>query len=150
MVATDFEFGREQGLSGSFNTSLLVVTDRAFVRSLDVPIGVGALWRAKWPGRTLYGSAGLSVGMLIHRAKSDGEVTRRVDPDFRLPLRLSWTLAGAGATLALVPGYSVRTRTYERRGSPVLRRHAVRIGLVLGLHWDFIVGRAESRRSFRR
>ena len=150
MVATDVEFGREQGLSGSFSTSLLVVTDRAFVQSLDAPIGVGALWRSKWPGRPLYASAGLSVGMLIHRAKIDGNVTHRVDPDFRLPLGLSWTIAGAGATLALVPGYSVRTRTYERRGSPVLQRDAVRIGLVLGLHWDFNVGRAESRRLFRR
>jgi hypothetical protein len=153
---TSVEFGRMHGFSGSFHTEMLLVTDRGLVRSFDFPIGVGVIARGqlrsrdKRRNRPLYGSVGLTVGMLVHRAKVEDELIHRVDPDFRLPIRLAWTVAGIGASVAVVPGYSVRERVYERRGAEVLNRHSVRIGLMVGLHWDVTAGRAKARRYDRR
>lgn len=146
MVTTSIEYGRTHGFSGALHTTIIVVPDRDVVRVLDVPIGVGALWRGRLRKRPLYGSVGLSAGVLVHRAVIDGDVTHRVDPDFRVPIRAAWTFGKVGASLAIVQGYSVRNRTYERRGFPVWERHAYRIGLVLGLHLDLPTGRARKRR----
>jgi hypothetical protein len=153
---TSVEFGRMHGFSASFHTEMLLVTDRDLVRAFDFPIGVGAIARGqlrsrdKLRTRPLYGSVGLTVGMLVHRAKVEDELIHRVDPDLRLPIRLAWTAAGIGASLAVVPGYSVRERVYERRGAEVLNRHSVRVGLMVGLHWDVTAGRAKARRYDRR
>lgn len=150
LLSTSVEVGRMHGLSGSFNTGMIVGTDRDFARTLDFPVGLGVVARGRLRDKPLYGSVGLSAGILVHRAATDLGVIRRVDPDFRLPIRLAWTAAGVGASLAVVPGYSVRERVYERRGFEVLKRHSVRIGLVLGLHYDLVPGRAKPRRSARR
>lgn len=141
IVSTSVEFGQMHGFSGAFHTEMMVVTDRDFVRALDVPIGVGAIARGRLGHRPLYGSIGLTAGILVHRAGRDEGVIHRVDPDFRVPIRLAWTVGKIGASLALVTGYSVRDRIYERRGSYVLERHAIRVGFMVGLHWDLTVGR---------
>lgn len=148
-IAASVEWGRMHGFSAAFHTEMLVVTDRDFVRALDFPIGVGAIARGrlrKWP---LYGSVGLSAGLLVHRAGRGEEVFRRVDPDFRIPIRLAWTVGRIGASLAIVTGYSVRDRIYERRGGPVFERRAIRVGLALGLHWDLTVRSVVIRRRDR-
>jgi hypothetical protein len=147
--ATSVEWGRMHGFSAAFHTEMIVVTDRDFVRALDFPVGVGAIARGRLRNRPLYGSVGLSAGILVHRAGRDEGVIRRVDPDFRVPIRLAWTVGRIGASLAIVAGYSVRERIYERRGAPVLERSAFRVGLVLGLHWDITVGRVVIRRRDR-
>lgn len=149
-LGTSVEFGRMHGFSAAFHTDMLLVTDRGLVRSFDFPVGVGAIARGKLRNRPLYGSVGLTVGMLVHRAKVEDQLFHRVDPDFRLPIRLAWTVAGIGASVAVVTGYSVRERAYERRGAEVLNRHAVRVGLMVGLHWDVTAGRAKARRHDRR
>jgi hypothetical protein len=149
MMRTSVEVGRMHGFSAMFHTGIVVVTQRDFVRAFDFPIGLGAVARGRLGDKPLYGSVGLSAGILVHRGASDQGVLRRVDPDFQLPLRFAWTIAGGGVSLALVPGYSVRERTYDRRGVEVWKRHSVRIGLVLGLHWDFMAGRAKARRTDR-
>jgi hypothetical protein len=146
-VGTSVELGRMHGLSASFHTEMIVVSDRDFVRAFDFPIGVGGVARGRLRDKPLYGSVGLSAGILVHRAATAIQgVIHRVDPDFRLPIRLAWTIADLGLSLAVVPAYSVRERVYERRGAAVLRRHPVRVGLVLGLHWDLTAGRAKARR----
>lgn len=147
ILSVGVEVGRMQGLSGSFHTELIVVTDRVGVEALDFPVGAGALWRAKLGQRPLFGSVGLTAGILVHRARTDQGVIRRVDPDFRLPLRMAWTAGrSVGVSVAFVPGYSVRERSYERRGARVWNRHSVRLGLVVGLHWDIVAGRTSVRR----
>jgi hypothetical protein len=157
VLTTNVEFGRMHGFLAAFHTAMIVVTNRGFVRAFDFPIGVGVVAQGKLRDKpflaaptALYGSVGLTAGILVHRAARDVGVIHRVDPDFRLPLRMAWTVAGVGASLAVVPAYSVRDRVYERRGSEVLRRDAFRIGFVLGLHWDIMAGRAKARRFDRR
>jgi hypothetical protein len=147
--ATSVEWGRMHGFSAAFHTEMMVVTERDSVRALDFPVGVGAIARGRLRNRSLYGSVGLSAGILVHRAGRDEGVIRRVDPDFRVPIRLAWTVGRIGASLAIVAGYSVRDRIYEERGSPVLERRAFRVGLVLGLHWDITVGRVAVRQRDR-
>jgi len=149
IIATSVEWGRMHGFSAAFHTEMMVVTDRDFVRALDFPVGVGAIARGRLRNRPLYGSVGLSAGVLVHRAGRDEGVIRRLDPDFRIPIRLAWTVGRIGASLAFVAGYSVRNRIYERRGSPVLERRAIRVGLVLGLHWDIKVRSVVTRRRDR-
>lgn len=142
------EVGRMRGWSATFHTSMVPASQRGVVRALDVPIGAGALLRGKIRGKPLYGSVGATAGILVHRANSDEQgVQHNVDPDFRVPLQAAWTIANLGVTLALVPGYSVRTRSYERRGVQVWRRHSVRVGLLLGIHWDILLKKGRGRRS---
>jgi len=142
MIATSVEVGPMHGFACSFHTSVLISMDRDFVRVVDVPIGVGALVRGKLRNKPLYGSLGLTVGILVERAADDTQVVHRVDPDFRLPMRLAWTIAGAGLSLSVIPGYSVRSRVYERRGVELWERSAYRIGVALGMHFDAAAGRA--------
>ena len=149
LLAFDAEYGRVNGFAVAFHTSFIVATQRLSVGVLDVPIGVGGVLRGRLRDFPLYGSVGLSAGVLVHRAKladpDDERVVHRVDPDFRVPLRLSWTIATMGLSMAVVQGYSIRTRTYEERGAASWRRHAYRIALLLGLHFDVNVGRAKER-----
>jgi len=148
ILSTNAEFGRMHGVSASFHTSMIVstvpgtfFTEPVVSRNFDFPIGFGAVLRGRLGERPLYGSVGLSAGILVHRANTETGVVHRVDPDVRLPIRLAWTIAGAGVSLAIVPGYSFRDRFYERRGQRVWERYAIRIGLALGLHWDIPAGR---------
>lgn len=148
LLSTSAEFGRMHGFSASFHTSMIVstipgtfFTEPVVSRNFDFPIGFGAVLRGRVKERPLYGSVGLSAGILVHRANTETGVVHRVDPDLRLPIRLAWTIAGAGVSLAIVPGYSFRDRFYERRGQRVWERYAIRIGLALGLHWDIPAGR---------
>jgi len=141
-LSTSVEYGQMHGFSGAFHTEMLVVTDRNPLKALDFPIGVGAIARGRLRNRALYGSVGLTAGILVHRASREEGVIHRVDPDFRVPIRLAWTAHRLGVSLAIVPAYSVRNRIYERRGGVVFERQAFRIGLMLGLHWDITAGRA--------
>ena len=165
MVMTSVEVGAMRGFSASFHTGMIVginTDNRDFfrsdpVRGFDFPIGFGALARGRLRNRPLYASVGLTAGILVHRAtvprtedREGTQVVRRVDPDFRLPIRFAWTIAGVGITVALEQGYSVRTRSYELRGSEVWARSAYRIGFVIGLHCDTVVGRTMWSRSERR
>jgi len=139
LMITSLEVGRMQGFSGSFHTGFLIASDRNFVRALEVPVGVGAVARGRLRNRPGFVSIGLTAGLLVHRAATDAGVVRRVDPDFRVPVRLAWTFATVGLSVALEQGYSVRNRSYDRRGAEVWSRHAYRIGAVIGLHSDFVV-----------
>ena len=121
--------------------------DRDFVQALDFPIGVGAVARGRLRKRPLYGSIGLSAGVLVHRAKTEAGLIHRVDPDFRLPIRFAWTGATAGLSVAIIQGWSVRSRSYERRGAAIWSRTPYRIAFVLGLHFDLMAGRAKTRSS---
>lgn len=150
MTTLGMEVGPEHGFSGTFHTSMILASDREIVRVVDVPIGLGAVFRARHPTKLVYGSVGLSAGIMVHRAATTDGVSHRVDPDFRLPIRAAWTVSSVGVSVALVPGYSVRARSYERRGVEVWNRHSVRIGLLFGLHWDIMAGRAKAARSGRR
>ena len=147
LISTSLEVGRMSGFSGTVHLELIPATQRFVVRALDVPIGVGAVLRGRLPQKPLYGSVGLTAGILIHRAETDGRVLHRVDPDFRVPIRFAWTIASLGISVALVQGYSFRNRSYESRGSIVWARHAYRIGVAIGLHWDKIVGSGKARRA---
>ncbi|MBC8067990.1 MAG: hypothetical protein IAG13_06615 [Deltaproteobacteria bacterium] len=150
LVITSVEVGRARGFSGSFHTGLILGRDRDVVRVVELPIGVGAIARTrlrKWP---LFASIGLTAGVFVHRAAIDDRVIHRVDPDFRLPIRLAWTIATVGISLALEQGYSVRNRSYEQRGAQVWARHAYRVGFVLGLHSDIGLSRATMGRAGRR
>lgn len=149
-MSTSVEYGQMQGFSGSFHAGVLVSPDRGFVEVVDVPLGVGGLYRRRLGSRPLYASVGLTGGILVHRAATNLGVVHRVDPDFRLPLRFAWTVGGIGASVALVPGFSVRERSYERRGILVWNHHSVRVSLLFGLHWDRVVGRGSPGRSKRR
>lgn len=146
LFQTSVEIGRMHGFSGSFHTGFIVASDRDSVRALDVPIGVGALARGRLRRRPGFASIGLTAGLLVHRAATDDAgVIHRVDPDFRLPIRFAWTFGTAGLSVALEQGYSVRNRSYDRRGAEVWARHAYRIGLTVGLHLDFVVRPARGR-----
>jgi len=143
MTTLGVAVGPMQGISGTFHTSFIFASQRAFVGVYDVPIGAGAVLRGRLRNRPLYGSVGLTGGILVHRAETlERGVLHRVDPDIRLPLRASWAISDVGLTLSLVPAYSVRSRTYETRGAEVWNRHSVRIALLIGLHWDIVAGRA--------
>ncbi len=150
LIHTGVEFGRMQGFSASFHTAMIVASDRTFVQAFDFPIGVGALAQGRLANRLMYGSVGLTAGILVHRASTEQGVVHRVDPDLRVPLRLAWTLAGIGISFAVVPAYSVRERSYERRGAIVWNRHSFRVGFQVGLHWDRTVGPTHERRKPRR
>jgi hypothetical protein len=146
-LVTGVEVGRMHGLSGAFNTGMIIVTDREVVLAFDFPINGGVVVRGRARTRPLYASIGLCAGILVHRAKTEQGLVHRVDPDFRVPIRFAWTIATVGISVALEQGYSVRHRSYERRGVEVWERHAYRIGFVLGLHSDFMAGRPNVRRS---
>ncbi|MBZ5711777.1 hypothetical protein [Nannocystis pusilla] len=147
MVLASLEAGRLQGFSGTFHVGMIVAPDRQIIGANDFPIGGGFVARRRLGQRSLYGSVGLTAGLLVHRADTDLGVVRRVDPDFQLPLKFAWTAGRVGLTVALLQGFSVRTRTYERRGVEVWKRIPYRIGLAIGLHFDVGVGRARPRRS---
>lgn len=164
LVATSLEYGRSHGFAGIFHTGILVggpaIRGREFFgvdpdipTALDFPIGVGALARARMKRRPVFASIGLTFGMLIHRAKTERGIVRRVDPDFRVPIRFAWTIAKLGMSLAFEHGYSVRSRSYSRQGAEVWSRPAYRVGFLIGLHWDVAVpavrGGTGSRRRGR-
>lgn len=147
MLTTSVEWGQPHGFSAAFHTALMASRQGNLIRVLDVPIGAGVVLRGRLRHLPLYASVGLSAGVLVHRALvEDTEAVRRVDPDFRLPIRFAWTIAGAGVSVALEQGYSVRTRSYERRGVMLWSRHAYRIGLVVGIHFDIRAGRGRRGR----
>jgi hypothetical protein len=152
IMTTSVEYGRMHGFSAAFVTSLIVASERNVVRVLDTPIGVGAVARGRLRNHPGYASVGLTAGILLHRAATpDSGVQHRVDPDFTLPIRFAWSVAGvAGPSLSIVQGYSVRRRVYEVRGADVWVRHAYRIGISLGLHLDVVPKRKHRRRSRRR
>lgn len=147
LVNASVEAGRKRGLSGSFHAGVIVAPDRDLVAVTEFPIGAGVVARGWARRRPLSGSVGLSAGVLVHRASTEGGVLHRVDPDLRLPLRFTWTPGKVGLSLGIVQGYSVRSRTYERRGVPVWSRIPYRIGLMIGLHFDAGAGKAKPRRS---
>jgi hypothetical protein len=153
MANVGVELGRKHGFSGTFHTEMIVASDRNNVRVFDVPLGVGAVARGRLRNRGLYGSVGLTAGILVHRAAMtepgtfEDRVIHRVDPDFRLPIGFGWTASSVGVSLAILQGYSVRSRTYERRGAEIWHRHAYRIGLLVGLHFDISTDRTHVRRS---
>ncbi|MEZ4428718.1 MAG: hypothetical protein R3A51_13630 [Nannocystaceae bacterium] len=162
LITTSVEVGRVHGFSGALHASVIVAPDRDFVAVVDIPVGVGVIARMRMGDSGLYGSVGLSAGILVHRAESQPTfsefgleegprtVFHRVDPDFRIPIRFAWSVGAAGFSLALIQGFNVRARSYERRGVTVWERSAYRIGLVLGVHSDIILGRARRLRSARR
>jgi hypothetical protein len=150
MVTADVEFGRAQGLSAGLHASLIVAPDREFIGVLDAPLGIGAVYRGRLRERSVYGSVGLSAGILVHRARTESGVLHRVDPDLRLPLKLAFSAQNVGFTAALVNGFSFRARTYERRGVAVWSRIPYRVGVVLGVHFDVKAGAARTRRGDRR
>jgi hypothetical protein len=138
VIAAGVEYGRMHGFSGAFHTTFIPAERN---RAAGVPgvteasMGLGAVARGRLK-RPLYGSIALTVGIRIHRAATDNGVLHRVDPDFRLPIQGAWTIRGVGLSFAVVQGYSVRSREYERRGNVLWRRSAYRVGLLFGLHWD--------------
>jgi hypothetical protein len=138
-VAASVESGRAHGFSGAFAIGVLPATTRGVVDAVDVPMGAGAILRGRLRKRAMYASVGLLAGMMIHHARNtETGVVRRVDPDFRLPIRFAWTIASIGLSLALEQGFSVRDRSYARRGAVVWERKAYRVGLSIGLHWDIV------------
>lgn len=135
-ILASVEAGRLQGFSGSFHAGVIVAPDRNTIAAVDFPIGAGFVARRRFGERPIYGSVGLSAGVLVHRASTDLGVVRRVDPDLQLPLRFAWTAGRVGLSVALIQGFSFRTRTYERRGIEVWTRLPYRIAFTLGLHFD--------------
>lgn len=143
LLTAGVEYGRAHGFSGVFHASLIPRERRrpsAVPAVTEATMGVGAVVRGRLK-RPLDGSIGLTAGIRIHRAATDIGVMHRVDPDFTLPIQGAWTIRGIGLHVAVVPGYSVRARAYESRGEVVWRRSAFRVGLLFGLHWDFMVHR---------
>lgn len=149
LVQASVEFGRLQGFSGIVHGGVFVSPDREFVAVNDFPLGAGFVARRRFGSRPLYGSVGLTAGLLVHRASTDLGVIHRVDPDFQLPLRFAWTAGQVGLSVALLQGFSVRARSYSRRGVDVWERIPYRIGFAVGLHFDVGVGPAKPRRSAR-
>lgn len=146
MSLVSVEIGRLQGFSGAVHGGVIVAPDRNIVSVLDFPVGGGFVYRHRLGRRAIHGSAGLSAGLLVHRAATDIGVVHRVDPDLQLPLRLAWTAGRVGFTFAVLQGFSGRPRTYERRGSDVWHRSAYRVGVAVGIHFDVGVRPAKSRR----
>ena len=150
-VLASIEYGRLEGFSGSIHGGIIVAPDRRAIAAEDFPTGAGFTYRRRLTKkRNLFGSVGASAGLLVHRASTDNGVVHRVDPDLMIPLRFMWSTGPLGLTVALVQGYSFRTRTYERRGIEVWSRIPYRIGITFGLHFDFGVGSARKRRADRR
>lgn len=148
-LAASVESGRAHGFSGAFAIGVLPASSTGVINAVDVPMSAGAIARGRLRRRPLYASVGLLAGVMIHHAKTaENGVVRRVDPDFRLPIRFAWTIASIGLSLALEQGFSVRDRSYERRGAVVWARKAYRVGLSIGLHWD-IVHKSSKRRPGR-
>lgn len=145
LVLASVEAGRLHGFSGTFHVGMFVAPDRGFVAANDFPIGGGFVARRRLGERSLFASVGLSAGILVHRAATDLGVVHRVDPDFQLPLRFGWTAGRVGFSVALLQGFSVRTRTYSRRGIEVWKRIPYRIGIAVGLHFDIGAGQAKPR-----
>jgi hypothetical protein len=151
VLAAGLEYGRMHGVSGALHGAFTPPHPRQFFDTRQVivresALGAGPILRGRprrvdWP---VYGSVGLTVGIRIHHADTGTGVVRRVDPDFRVPIQLAWTMANVGLSFALVQGYSIRTREYESRGVVQWGRSAYRIGLMFGLHWDMIVGPART------
>lgn len=146
-VQLGLEYGRLHGFAGTFHAGMFVAPDRDFVAVNDFPVGGGFLYRHRFGQRSLYGSVGVTAGILIHRAATDIGIVHRVDPDFQVPLRFGWTVGPVGLSVALLQGFSVRTRTYSRRGTVIWERIPYRIGFAVGLHFDIGVGRAKPRPS---
>jgi hypothetical protein len=149
MALAGLEFGRLRGFSGAVQGGIIVAPDREIVAVSDFPIGAGFVYRHRFGRSSLYGSAGLTAGLLVHRAATDRGLVHRVDPDFQVPLRLAWTVGEVGFSFALLQGFSTRVRTYVRRGTEVWHRIPYRIGFAVGIHFDVGVGRSRSRRSDR-
>ncbi|MBA3545936.1 MAG: hypothetical protein H0T76_05610 [Nannocystis sp.] len=149
LILASVEVGRLQGFSGTFHAGVFVAPDRNFVGVNDFPIGGGFVARRRLGKGSLFGSVGLTAGILVHRAATDLGIIHRVDPDFQLPLRFGWTAGQVGLSLALLQGFSVRTRTYSSRGVEVWERIPYRVGFAVGLHFDVGVGPAKPRRSAR-
>jgi hypothetical protein len=147
VVMLGLEAGRLHGFSGTFHAGMFVAPDRDFVGVNDFPIGGGFLYRHRFGQRSLYGSVGATAGILVHRASTDLGIIHRVDPDFQVPLKFTWTVGKVGLSVALLQGFSVRTRSYSRRGNKVWERIPYRIGFAVGLHFDIGVGRAKPRPS---
>ena len=149
MALASVEFGKQRGFSGMVQGGVIVAPDRGVVAVLDFPIGAGFVFRHRFGQRSLYGSAGLTAGLLVHRAATERGLIHRVDPDFQIPLRLAWSVGKLGFSFALLQGLSTRSRTYERRGTDVWHRIPYRIGFAIGIHFDIGVGRTRSRRANR-
>lgn len=147
LALANFEAGRLQGFSGTFHTGIIVAPDRDAVSVLDFPIGAGFVYRRRFGERPLYGSVGLTAGILVHRALTERGVIHRVDPDFQLPLKFAWTVGSVGLSVALLQGFSVRPRTYSRRGIELWHRIPYRIGFAIGIHFAIGDRRAKPRRS---
>jgi hypothetical protein len=147
VVMVGLEYGRLHGFSGTLHGGMFVAPDRDFVGVNDFPIGGGFNYRHRFGQRSLYGSVGVTAGILVHRASTDIGIVHRVDPDFQVPLRFGWTVGPVGLSVALLQGFSVRTRSYTRRGNTVWERIPYRIGFAVGLHFDIGVGRAKPRPS---
>lgn len=145
MVMLGLEYGRLHGFYGTFHAGMFVAPDRDFVGVNDFPIGGGFNYRHRFGQRSLYASVGATIGLLVHRANTDIGIVHRVDPDFQVPLRLGWSVGPVGLSVALLQGFSVRTRSYTRRGNAVWERIPYRIGFAVGLHFDIGVGRAKPR-----
>lgn len=150
LILATLEAGRRQGISGAFHVGMITAPDREFIGAHDFPIGAGFVARRRFGERSLYGSVGLSAGLLVHRAATDNGIVHRVDPDLQLPLKFAWTAGRVGLSVVLLQGFSFRTRTYERRGTEVWKRIPYRIGFAVGLHFDIGVGRAKPRPADRR
>lgn len=148
-IAASVESGRAHGFSGAFAIGVLPASTRGVVDAVDVPMGAGAILRGRLRKRPMYASVGLLAGVMIHHARNtETGLERRVDPDFRLPIRFAWTIASIGLSVGLEQGFSVRDRSYARRGAVVWERKAYRVGLSIGLHWDIV--HESSRFSGRR
>ncbi|MEZ4447905.1 MAG: hypothetical protein R3B09_00410 [Nannocystaceae bacterium] len=150
LVLLNLELGRLQGLSGTFHAGWIVAPDRSAVAVDDFPIGGGVVARRRFGERRIWGSVGVTAGILVHRASTDLGPVHRVDPDIRLPIRLYWTAEPVGLSVALLQGFSFRTRTYYERGIEVWRRIPYRIGFAVGLHFDAGLGRGKPRRATHR
>ncbi len=149
MALAGLEFGRLRGFSGAVQGGIIVAPDRDAVSVFDFPLGAGFVYRHRFGQRSLYGSVGLTAGLLFHRAATERGVVHRVDPDLQLPLRFAWTARKVGFSFALIQGFSARSRTYERRGVEVWHRIPYRIGFAVGIHFDVKVRRPGSRRADR-
>lgn len=147
MFLASVEAGRLQGFSGIFHVGVIVAPDRDAIAAIDLPIGAGFVARRRFGERPLYGSVGLTAGLLVHRAATERGVIHRVDPDFQLPLRFAWTAGPVGLSIALLQGFSVRPRTYSRRGVEVWSRIPYRIGFAVGIHFAIGDRRTTPRRS---
>ncbi len=147
LALANFEAGRLQGFSGTFHVGVIVAPDRDSVSVLDFPIGAGFVARRHLGRRSLHGSVGLTAGILVHRALTERGVIHRVDPDFQLPIKFAWTVGPVGLSIALLQGFSVRPRTYSRRGIELWHRIPYRIGFAVGIHFAIGEGREKPRRS---